>query len=280
MRARDGPRKVQPWTLIADVNAGGGADESPARVAGGHNAEMSEATGTNTTTTPRVKITAGAALLCVAVVGAQFSTKDVVSAWASYAIGSGVPLIATLGVVLVTSPPRGRRRAVLAVVAALAAMVTMAILMLPLDRFPRLETAAHVTMFICTPLAGIATYLHLARQLRAARRPMVAALAMFPACLLIVAPMMCAAQYGFDRGVVGNVWYYTAPGVGERLAPAAFVIDWLVRPAVEWEQFRTDRLGAAYTLVTVATPLLVIALMLWLIAHGGDFSPHRRPPGP
>src|SRR5687768_17330408 len=145
----------------------------------------------------RGKVIAGALLMCVAAVAAQFSTKDF---WgnerAMRAVALAAPLTGVLAIFLLTSPPGGRRSilgVVCVVVARLAAAVVIALMMLSLGRrSDRLDTVVSTITFLCTPLAGVATYLHLARLLRARRRHAVAAAFGLLAALLVAGAVLFA----------------------------------------------------------------------------------------
>ena len=138
---------------------------------------------------------------------------------------------------LLTSPPAGRR-SIPAIIAPLAAAVVIAATWLPLERRnDRLNTVLSTITFLATPLAGIATYVHLARLLRARRQRVAAAAFAVLAALLVAGPALYAARYGYRRGVVANVWHYTAPGPGERVGPFWFALDWVIRPEIELEKF-------------------------------------------
>jgi hypothetical protein len=217
----------------------------------------------------RVRIVVGGILMCAAAVGAQFSTKDFPDhAWANRAVGLGVPLCGPVAIFLLTSPPGPRgRRSILGIVAPLAAAVVVAGLLLPIDpRKERLEAVVRTIMFICTPLAGAATYLHLARLVWGRRHRVAAAAFGLLALLLVAGAVMYAARYGYRRGVIANVWHYTAPGPGERVGPFGFALDWLIRPEIELKKFLESPQWAAYLIVCVMTPVLCVTLMFWLVA--------------
>jgi len=215
----------------------------------------------------RVKILAGAILMCAAAVAAQFSTKDFRdNPAAARAAALTAPICGLVAIALLTSPP-ARRRSILGIVGPLAAGIVVVGFLFPVDyRRERLEAVVRTIMFACTPLAGAATYLHLARLVAADKRRVAATMFALLAAMLIAGAMLYAARYGYARGVVGNNWYYTAPGPGERVTPFAFALDWLVRPEVELENFLASPQWAAYLIVTVATPLLCVAMMIWLMA--------------
>ena len=215
--------------------------------------------------------------MCVAAVGAQFSTKDFLgNPWAMRAVGLGVPVIGLVAIFLLTSPLGGGRRSILGIVAPLAAAVVVVGLLLPIHpRRERLEAVVHTIMFICTPLAGAATYLHLARLVRARRHRVAAAAFGLLAALLVAGAVLFATRYGYRRGVVANVWHYTAPGPGERVGPFGFALDWLIRPEIELKNFLESPQWATYLIVIVTTPALCVVLMVWLVGWcaRGDARP-------
>ena len=218
-----------------------------------------------------LKIAVGAALMCVAGVGAQFLTRDVadLGVWAMLAVGNGVPISAVLGLILLTAPPRGLRRSALAVIVAIDAIVCLLALYLSPYARGTLDHVAEVTIFLSALLAGVGAYMHLALVLRAAHRPIASIAFVMLASLLAINAALFVARYGFDRGIIGNAWSYTVPGVGERVAPFAFVQDFLIRPRIEMQRNREAPLRGAYTLVTVVTPVWCVVLMIWLMAQGG-----------
>jgi hypothetical protein len=213
---------------------------------------------------------AGALIMCFAALAAQFSTKDFRnSPRAALVVALAAPICGLIAICLLTSPPVGRR-SILGIIAPLAAAAVVAGFLFPVDhRRERLETVVCTILFICTPLAGAATYLHLARLVAAWRRRVAAGAFVMLAAMLVAGAVLFAARYGHRRGVVHNGWYYTAPGPGERVAPFGFGLDWLIRPQVELENFLASPQWAAYLIVTVTTPLLCVALMLWLVAWCG-----------
>ena len=244
---------------------------------------MTDGSTTTTTVHParrvtwRGKIVAGALLMCVAAVTAQFSSRDFGGTpWAAMVVGLAPPLCGLAAIFLLTAPPPPpppgtRRRSILGIIAPLAAAVVVTGFFFPIHhRHERLEAVVRTIMFVCTPLAGAATYLHLARVVAAHRRRVPAAMFVLLAAMLVTGAILFATRYGHRRGIVANGWYYTAPGPGERVAPFGFALDWLIRPAVELEKFLGSPQWAAYLIVTVGTPVLCVALMLWLLAWRPD----------
>jgi hypothetical protein len=227
----------------------------------------------------RRKVVAGAMVMCVAAVAAQFSTKDFRdNPTTAQAAALTAPICGVVAIVLLTSPPAGRR-SVLGVVAPLAALVVLAGFVFPVDhRRERLEAVVRTVMFVCTPLAGAATYLHLARLVADRRHRVAAAAFVLLAAMLVAGAVLYAMRYGHTRGVVHNGWYYTVPGPGERVAPFGFALDWLIRPGVELENFLESPQWAAYLIITVMTPLLCVALMIWLATWCASGSPDSRSP--
>jgi hypothetical protein len=226
------------------------------------------------------KIPAGAILMSVAVVGAQFMTRDFtdVGVWAVWMVGSGVPTTAVAAVVLLTAPPRGQRRSIFAMIVALAALAELLAFYLSGHLPEALHYAGQATIFLLALVAGAGAHLHLARALRAAHRPFAAAAFFALAMLILINATLFLTRYGLQMGL-WNAWTYTAPGVGERVTPFAFVQDFLTRPQVEMQKNIENPLRGAYMLVTIVTPLWCAALMIWLMARGGNSS-HCRPPGP
>jgi len=214
-----------------------------------------------------LKIAVGAVMMCVAAIGAQFTTRDVaeLGPWAMRAVGYGTPASAVVGLVLLTAPPRGRRRSRFAVIVAILAILVLLLLYLSPYLRDSADEVVRVTTLICALLAGVGAYIHLARVLRAAQRPVGAIAFVILALLLTLNATLFAVRYGWQRGVVANGWTYTVPGVGERVTPFAFVQDSLIRPEVEMRRNIEEPLRGAYVLVTVVTPLWCAALMIWLM---------------
>jgi hypothetical protein len=180
-----------------------------------------------------------------------------------------------------TAPARGRRRSALAVIAAIGAIICLLVLYLSPYARGALDSVAQVTIVLSALLAGIGAYAHLARVLRAAHRPIASIAFVMLAALLMINAALFVTRYGVERGILGNAWSYTAPGVGERVTPFAFVQDFLIRPQVEMQKNLEEPLRGAYVLVTVITPLWCATLMIWLISAGSSAdSRNRRTPGP
>ena len=231
------------------------------------------------------KIPIGAALMCIAIVGAQFLSRDFidVGAAAMWMVGRGVPVTAVVAVLFLTAPPRGhrRRRSILAMIAAVAAIALLLALYLSTYVRPEMHRVVEVAIFLLTLLAGSGAYLHLARALHAAHRPLASAAFLVLALLILLNATLYMTRYGTQMGLLNAAWTYSIPGVGERVTPFAFVQDFLTRPQVEMRKNIEEPLRGAYVLVTVVTPIWCFALMIWLMSAGNlADSRNRPPPGP
>src|SRR5688572_15840194 len=140
----------------------------------------------------RAKVITGAILMCIAAVGAQFSTKDFLgNVWAMRVVAITPPLSGLLAIFLLTSPPGGGGRGILATIGPLAAAVVVAGFLVGVDpRRERLEAVVRTITFVCTPLAGVATYLHLARVVARRRHRVVAVMFGLLAALLVAGAIL------------------------------------------------------------------------------------------